>query len=301
MNRDATLELPKGSAVPSHDQALAWFQETELDRVGIDPLVLKDINGVAWDPNLCRRLSELSGGFCIAWYSERRLSRLALFAFFAGRTIEARIESLMEQPSWVHACPKNSLQIDDGVLFGRFCEALTHRTSADVVRPIRAMPESWYLPTAPSPDLVGFDWSREHPMSRIVLGNVTQPQLEDGLSKLRARYSREGWRVRHVTPTLKWDCIGTEIPYAFLQREGTTDDFLARDLAQVLERDVLHLVVPGRGQPFTWSLTTATGTTPQQKDHGVLALSSVCERILLPLSLPPIAIYWPHDEPGGFL
>jgi hypothetical protein len=301
VNHEGIVELPKDNPAPPHDQALAWFQENELDRAGIDPLVVRDINGVAWDPDLCRRLSELTGGFCIAWYSERRLSRLAVFAFFAGRTVEARIESLMEKPSSVHACPTSSLQIDDGVLFGRFCEALTHRTSADVVRSIRATPKLWSLTTAPSPNLVGFDWSREHPMSRIVLGNVTQEQLEAGLSTLRARYSREGWRVRHVTPTLKWDYIGTEIPYAFLQREGTTDNFLARDLAQVLERDVLHLVVPGRGQPFTWSLSTADGTTSQQKDHGILALSSVCERILAPLSLPPLAIYWPRDEPGGFL
>lgn len=69
----------------------------------------------------------------------------------------------------------------------------------------------------------------------------------------------------------------------------------------MLERDALHLIVPGRGQPFTWSLTTAAGTTSQQKGQGLLALCSVCEQILSPLGLPPIALYWPHDEPGGFL
>lgn len=153
VRREVTMDLPKDRAAPPDAQALAWFQEIESDRSGIDPLVVKDIGGVAWDPELCRRLSELTGGFCVAWYSERRLSRLALFVFFAGRTIEARIESLMESPSSVHACPTTSLRIDDGVLFGRFCEALTHRSQVDVMRPRHSIPRRWSLSTAKPPDL----------------------------------------------------------------------------------------------------------------------------------------------------
>ena len=298
--------LPVGESVPSDRAdgpeigAIQWFVG-ELESGHIPYLVLDDHrHHPAWEPSLGRRLSALTGGFCVTGWSERALSRAGHFVFFAGRTIDAWTDDMDRpgrQPLALGASPIRYSDQAYNVVIEYFRVVTEPRLA--LPQPTNGEPTHVWRFAASAPlDQYRLDVSDERPLTRIGVCEVARVSLEAAVPRLRKMgFGGRGWRWRHQ-PAIPDDFYGPGHSMAFLEREGLPDGALMRALSELLARDALQIGLPGKGAPFTWGFSTADGTVSQGMDVGALPLMEQWERLLKKISQPVLSVFWPADQPG---
>ncbi|HLK92024.1 MAG TPA: hypothetical protein VKZ18_19185 [Polyangia bacterium] len=278
-----------------------WWFVGELESDHLPYLVLEESNRQStWEPNLARRLSALTGGFCVSGWNERTLSRGGHFVFFAGRTIDAWTDDMdrPERQALALGAPPISYSKEAYNLVVEYFWAVTQPRIASVQN-IANGPEHIWRFAGPAPlDQWRLDVSDERPLTRIGVCEVARASLDAAVPRLRKMgFGGRGWRWLHQ-PAIPDEIFGPGHSLAFFEREGQPDGALMRALSELLGRDVLQIGLPGKGAPFTWGLSTADGKVSQGTEVGTIRLIEQWERLLKKISQPVLSVFWPADQPG---
>ena len=301
--RDAGVRLVAASAdtapAAPDAQAAEWFVDERI-LSGFDVLVLGDHDGAAWEPELARRLSAATGGFCVSRWTERTLSTFGHFVFFAGRTVEAAASGLdsLAAPALALGGAPIGAYTEASVLLRRYFDELLFPDQGSFPPRAETEAHTWRF-AGPLPfDPSRLDVTSERPLARIGVCDVERAPAGLAVRELRARGLGAGWRWRHQPAAPEHDPLGTTRPIALFQREGQPDDGLASALAELLGRETLQVGVPGAGAPFTWMRAGPGGDVARGTEQGGLALVARWRALTGPARMPVLAVCWPDDDPG---